>query len=88
MKILKEGNWKNPWTARFVCSHKGCGAELEVDEKDLVAKGYQGESNPWTSIKCGVCGHEFRVPEKEIPPRIQEHLESKRTVYSSSGWRD
>ena len=86
MKIINKGKWDNPWSANILCAETHCQAELEIDEKDLIPKGYK-YSNGGATIKCPVCGHETFVQDK-LPTRIKESLEAKRkdAPPSSSSW--
>lgn len=83
MKILKQGEWINPWKGVYACSWPGCGSELELEEKDLQPHGYKHSSlsKRKTAFTCAVCGHENYIPDTALPPRIQEHIESRRSVY-------
>lgn len=81
MKIIKEGNWKNPWSREIVCSEKCCGATLLVEEVDLIAPAC--ESNNIVSryeFMCPVCAKKNDVPPKELPLRVREILDKKRVI--------
>lgn len=83
MKVLKSGNWKEPWSGNFTCSV--CKAELFVEETDLIAYDNQSDFNQY---KCPEC-FKFNIIIKDILPlRLLEELNRKRKYYSSSGGKD
>ena len=89
MKVLKEGNWKNPWSKEIDCSVKDCSATLLVEEKDLKAPTRYEDDSARYIFTCPVCGKDNDLSCKGLPNRVKETLDTKRTVHrSSSGWRD
>lgn len=80
MKILKEGNWKNPWSHEYVCNEKDCAATLLVDEADLMAPERYDNQAARYEFLCPVCGKKNDVPPKDLPLRIKEALDKKRKV--------
>jgi predicted RNA-binding Zn-ribbon protein involved in translation (DUF1610 family) len=85
MKILEEGNWKNPWSKEYVCSQKQCGAKLLVEEQDVIAPDYRETFN----FMCPLCGNTNIIANSDLPQRIKSALERKRRPPSyAPGWRD
>lgn len=78
MKILKEGNWNNPWKSNLDCKEPQCKAELEVLESDLQQDGYRysQDFNPY--FVCPVCGHNNVVTN--LPKRVYVLLDNKRLI--------
>jgi hypothetical protein len=59
MKVLKEGNWKNPWSMEMVCDEHDCGATLLVEEEDVKPVDYSKKKDYYA--ECLVCL--FNVPK-------------------------
>lgn len=83
MKVLKTGNWKEPWSGNFTCDI--CKAELLVEEIDVIAYDNQSDYN---QFKCPECLKPNKIGKNLLPPRLLEELNSKRRYYSSSGGKD
>jgi len=82
MKVLEEGNWKNPWSGEYVCCEKSCGAKLLLEENDLKTRFDEDDKNYFV---CPVCGRENNVPSKDLPLRLKEKLNNKRG-YHDRDW--
>lgn len=78
MKVVKEGNWKNPWKSNLVCKEPECKAELEVLESDLKQNGYRYSENFEPYFICPVCGHNNFVGN--LPKRVYVFLDNKRPL--------
>lgn len=78
MKILKAGNWNNPWSGNFIC--KTCDAELLVEETDLQPQGNQSDSNYYVCLEGGKSNY---IPKEQLPQRILEELNKNRKYWNS-----
>ena len=83
MKVIKEGEWKVPWSAEFTC--KTCKAVLLVGETDVVATNYKDSGY---HCICCICRKTVNVPSSSVPLRVREEKDKKRERYSSDGWYD
>ena len=81
MKVLEEGNWKNPWSGEYVCCEKSCGAKLLVEEADVKPVDYASDFY----FVCSVCGHKNNVKVNELPMRVREER-GKGRKYSTGDW--
>ncbi len=81
MKILKEGKWNLPWTMEVDCPT--CEARLLVEEKD-VKPTYNLSGSFY--CECAICKKRIDLKAKDLPLRVQEEVDKKRSW--SSGGRD
>ncbi len=100
MKILKEGSVKpinlKMWRAQVVCKkddkydkEKPCGAELEVSEKDLIVRYYEGawSDHYYLAARCPLCGKINRA--RGIPGVIYERvMKRKKRSAAFDGFSD
>ena len=94
MKVLKDGSVGDPayWKRKVVCEKfdeydkEGCGAELEIGEKDLVHMYFEGEYFPhsYAAIKCPQCGKYTRV--NDVPDPIWQKV--KKITAMFDGWKN
>jgi hypothetical protein len=80
MKVLKEGNWKNPWSTQATCTEKSCGAQLLVEEADVMPVDY----GTGYFAQCPIC--HCRVIVDDLPLRLRRILDPKRKVSTGSAW--
>ena len=78
MKVVKEGNWKNPWSGEIACSNSRCGTTLLVEESDI--KPTFDEYDRFHFV-CAVCGTTVNVFARDLPPRMVEAIGATRGYY-------
>lgn len=73
MKVVKHGNWFEPWTAEVVCLT--CGAVLLVEEADV-----RPTFNKYGVFECvcAECEKIVRLESGNIAPRVREAVKKKR----------
>lgn len=78
MKILKTGNWNNPWSGTYCCGT--CDAQVLVEEVDLQPQGNETDSNFYICLECKKCNY---IPKEHLPLRVREELNNKRKYWNS-----
>lgn len=79
MKVIKEGNWKNPWSKEYEC--RACHAVLLVEEGDVKPVDY---STGFYCL-CALCGERVIIADADLSKRVRDEVGRKRK-YSSSSW--
>lgn len=80
MKILKEGKWNLPWTMEADCPT--CEARLLVEEPDVKPT----HNTMAYFCACMICKKQINLSAKDLPLRVKEEVDKKRTWSSSSAW--
>lgn len=81
MKVLEEGNWKNPWSLETTCNTEDCGTKLLVEESDVKPVEYS--HNKDFCFHCPTCGKQ-NVLKCKLPVRLTEKLEPERKFASGN----
>ncbi len=78
MKIIKEGNWKNPWSKEHECGT--CKGVLLVEEKDVKPVDY----GTGFYCLCALCGERIEIKSGDLSKRVRDEVDRKRKY--SSAW--
>lgn len=90
MKVLKDGKFGKDWKTVVKCegvksmNSTGCGAELEVESKDLVPMLWYGThfAHKYAGVKCPQCGVYSAV--KDVPDSVWSKAKSKKAVFDGT----
>lgn len=77
MRVLKEGNWNDPWSVERDCPT--CKARLLVEEADL--KAYDNSTEFY--CHCPLCKKIVPIASNLVSPRVREEAGRGRRYWSS-----
>ena len=77
MKVVKEGNWNEPWSKEFDC--ETCRAVLLVGEDDVKPV----DNSTGYYFVCPLCGKLTYIDGKDMTRRVREAVDKKRKYWSS-----
>lgn len=79
MKILKYSIDPKEWRLAITCYW--CHSQIEISADDLHHEGERGDyvDPGWDryTVKCGACGTEIQIEEKQLPNIIQSYAKRK-----------
>jgi hypothetical protein len=87
MRIIDRGNLKDLWKCEIKCigdKNSGCGAKLEISEKDLKKFHWLGTNlqHFYLSVRCPICGiiiQKVTVPKYVVDRWNKNHPKTKST---------